>query len=382
MEIINNTSGLCKDIKIVNNVINSNTIKNHKELLKSLISISDKVIIASPFLMEDFEDFFKEINIKNVYFELITTCIPRGNEQIIKPFQLNNFAKTIKLFTNKWPKIHLMQSLHSKIYLFYKDDIRLCGIVTSANFTIRGLVSNHETGIITTSSQTIETLENELLSSIDYVSLSEYQIKQLCVIAEKMKNEKRFEFQKDIDIRLEKNIEKLCTPSKGNKNIKLKENAQYFIKVSGVKDRPILPADKRKINEPHTVLHFAREPKKIKNGDCLLEVAVGGKCFLSYYTKASNVFFRTEKEQEINKDYKRWPFYIYANNLSLNFGEKWFETPLYYEDVIKGFKNKFPNCYITYAGGNSLKGAIQLGNSYIQVTKEFGEYVKEIIDNQ
>lgn len=380
MQIINNTTGLFENICLDDNTIEK-SIKNHEELLTVLIPQCDKVIIASPFLMNEFDKFFENINIQNIEFELITTCKAKGDEQIVKPFQMKNFGTVIKRLTQKWPEIHLINSLHSKIYLFYKSKKTILGIVTSANFTNNGLVKNHETGVILQDSNILQDLELDLKNNLEYISLAEFQIDKLCAIADLMKKEKRYEKQEDININLLKNIEKNCTPSAGNRNIKLKDSATYYISVAGVTENPILPQDKRKVIKPHSDIWFAKEPKTMKEGDCLLEVAVGGKCFLSYYAIASRVFTRTIEEQK-NKEYKRWPFYVYANNLSLNYGEKWFDKPLYYKDIIEEFKIKFPNTPVTASGKDSFVGAIQIGHSFVKVTREFGEFVRKRIDEQ
>lgn len=380
MQIINNTTGLFENICLDDNTIEK-SIKNHEELLTVLIPQCDKVIIASPFLMNEFDKFFENINIQNIEFELITTCKAKGDEQIVKPFQMKNFGTVIKRLTQKWPEIHLINSLHSKIYLFYKSKKTILGIVTSANFTNNGLVKNHETGVILQDSNILQDLELDLKNNLEYISLAEFQIDKLCAIVDLMKKEKRYEKQEDININLLKNIEKNCTPSAGNRNIKLRDSATYYISVAGVTENPILPQDKRKVIKPHSDIWFAKEPKTMKEGDCLLEVAVGGKCFLSYYAIASRVFTRTIEEQK-NKEYKRWPFYVYANNLSLNYGEKWFDKPLYYKDIIEEFKIKFPNTPVTASGKDSFVGAIQIGHSFVKVTREFGEFVRKRIDEQ
>jgi hypothetical protein len=112
----------------------------------------------------------------------------------------------------------------------------------------------------------------------------------------------------------------------------------------------------------------------------LLEIAVGGMCFLPYYACASAPFERSEKERAEDPDYRRWPYYVYANNLALHYGAVWFEAPIYYDSVISEFKRLHPDKSVTSAGGDHLIGAVQMGNSYFQVTQEFGEFVRATID--
>lgn len=380
LEVISNLTGLSNDVEIDNFIV-PKSLANHFEIISFLIEKSDFVSITSPFIMEDFESYFTSINIKDVKFELITSCAPKGNEQLTKPFQIKNFANAIKEKTNNWPEIHLNQKLHSKIYIFYKNNNKICAVVTSANFTNSGFFLNHEIGILTGNQDVIKKLEIESKNALEFVSLSAYQIDKMCQTVEiMMKNSRRLEKQKDIDIGLINIISKYCTPSAGNREIKLRENSNFFISVTGVSDRPIFPKDKRKFNDPHPTIWFAKEPKGMKLGDCLLEVAIGGKCFLSYYTVASQVFERIEEEKKGNSDYRRWPYYVYANNLSLNYGESWFEKPFYYDEVIKNFKRDNPSLHVTELGNDTISGPISFGNSYFKITKDFGVYVKSILD--
>ena len=215
MQIINNTNGLFENIYFQDDTIEK-SIKNHRELLEIIIPKCDKVLIASPFLMNSFEDFFKNVNIHNIEFELITTCKPKGNEQIVKPFQMKDFGVTIKKFTTQWPKIHLINSLHSKIYLFYKHNSIILGIVTSANFTNNGLLHNHETGVVLSDNKILKNLELDIQKHLEYISLSESKINNLCTIADTIKKDNQYEKQEDIDINLSKHLENNMVRSEEN----------------------------------------------------------------------------------------------------------------------------------------------------------------------
>ena len=212
MKIINNTNGLYEDIYFNDDILNQ-SIKNHKELIETIIQKCSKVLIASPFLMKDFEPFFKNINIENIEFELITTYNPKGDEQLTKPFQLKNFGLTIKELTSRWTTIHLLGSLHSKIYLFYKDNSIVLGIVTSANFTNSGLVLNHETGVVLSDNTILKSLEVDLRNNLEYINLSESQINKLCKEADLKKKNVIPKTQEDIDINISKYLERNNTQS-------------------------------------------------------------------------------------------------------------------------------------------------------------------------
>jgi len=352
---------------------------NHFDLLRYLLSASRECLLVSPFLYRDFRPLFAGLRIDDLQVELISTCAPRGSDQLEKPFALRSFGAEIQSATGTWPTIGLDQTLHSKVYIFSTDGTPFAGIVTSANLTHTGLSRNHETGVLFTSEAKLVKLARAVRSNLDYVSLSEYQIEKLCVAAELIGRETKPSV--DLEIGLTRLLNLYGIPSAGNRSIKLREQAHYYIKVSGVRDRPILPEDRKPFNEPHCPLSFAKNPGSINLGDCLLDVAVGGKCFLSYYSCASAVYERTDKEKRTDPDYKRWPYYVYANNLSLHYGAVWFEEPIYYDDVVNAFKASHPDTPVTSAGSDHFLGAMQMGHSYISVTKEFGDYVRQRIDS-
>lgn len=352
--------------------------ETHLGLLRQLMQLSDECLLVSPFLFEDFAPLVDGLALENLRVELISTCAPRGDDQLVKPHALRNFGRVFQTASGSWPTIGIDHALHSKVYVFWKAGRPFFGLVTSANLTRSGLTLNHETGILLTDEPRLSELAATTRENLDYVSLSEYQLDKLCSAAEIIGREAQR--AQDREIGLTRLLSLYATPSAGNRDILLREHSHYYIKVSGVSDRPILPKDRRPFDEPHCQLSFAKSPSNITLGDCLLEVAVGGKCFLSYYTCASAVFERTDAEKRQDPDNRRWPYYVYANNLSLHYGEAWFEEPIFYDHVVSDFKATNPDISVTTAGKDDFVGAMQMGHSYISVTKEFGEFVRARID--
>ena len=202
------------------------------------------------------------------------------------------------------------------------------------------------------------------------------------MMIEQLKIEEKRNTKLDISDSLKNLISNSLTPSATNISVNIRQGSKFFIKVSGFTDEPILPKDERKFDEPQTLLSFAKNPQNVlRIGDCLLEVAVGGMCFLSYYSCESAVEERTKEEKENNKYHKRWPYYIHANNLSIHYGEKWFKNPIYYKDAISLFKEKYPDCPVTQTGKDDFLPAIQRGHSYIRVTDEFGGFIIKLINS-
>ncbi|WP_119395054.1 restriction endonuclease PLD domain-containing protein [Salinibius halmophilus] len=353
---------------------------NHLDLVKQLLTHCDECLIVSPFLAQDSQVLLSELELTGKRFELISTCPKAGSEQFTKPQALMNFGQYIESQTGHWPVIGLDQKLHAKIYIFSKAGSDFCGIVTSANFTMNGLKHNHETGVLITDEHALQRLKESARNGQDFVNLAQWQLDKLVLVADMQ--EKANSHDEVGDIGLHNMLNNHCTPSEGNRSVKINAAAKYFIKVSGYKEEPILPADQRVIDEPHAMLTFAKAPKNIRQGDCLLEVAVGGQCFLSYYACASAVAEFTEEEQRTDSHKKRWPHYMYANNLSLQYGKQWFKNPLFYNDVIESFKAANPGEAVTASGGFDIKGTIQFGSSYFEVTKAFAEFVIEQINHQ
>jgi hypothetical protein len=109
----------------------------------------------------------------------------------------------------------------------------------------------------------------------------------------------------DVNIGLGNILNTYVTPGAGNPDVRLAGTATYYIKVSGVTERAILPEHRQPFDEPHTTLDFAKQSNNIRLGDCLLEVAVGGKCFLPYYACASAAFERTKQSSCQEKESRR-----------------------------------------------------------------------------
>ena len=365
---------------------------NHWELLRALLAQCNECLLESPFLYKDFRPLVEGLNLTGKSVELISTCAARGEDQLDKPYALRSFANTFQAATGSWPTIHLNQSLHSKIYLFYRANAPWVGIVTSANLTDSGLTRSHETGVLVTGHSELDQVAAIARSRLDFVHLTEYQIGKLCAAVDAYGRD--FErktigpahqivqgiLRGNVDVGLTNFLKTYVTPGAGNPDVRLANTATYYIKVSGVTEKPILPVDHIPFDEPHTTLDFAKQPNNIRLGDCLLEVAVGGKCLLPYYACASAAFERTEREQEENEDFRRWPYYVFANNLALNYGANWFQAPIYYDSVIEAFKRVHPGVSVTQAGKDHFVPAMQRGHSYIPVTREFGEFVRKIID--
>lgn len=353
---------------------------DHLALLRQLLGMCDAALLEAPFLYVDFAELFAGLDLRGKAIELISMARAKGDDQIKKPYALRSFGTLAQKATGQWPAMHLNNNLHSKIYLFRKSGEPFAGVVTSANLTHAGLCTSHETGVLIDDATQLRALEDIAKQGIEYVHLAEHQVERMCWYADAYKKD-LVGYEGHIDVGLGNFLNTYAVPAAGNRNIRLTSNARYFIKVSGVKDKPILPQDRVPRDEPCGKLAFAKDPgRAIVIGDCLLEIAVGGQCFLSYYSCASEPYERTEQEKQSNPDHKRWPFYVFGNNLSLHYGKLWFEAPIMIATMIDEFKRMHPDVTVTMAGGDNIIGAMQMGSSYFQVTREFGEFVRARIE--
>ena len=375
---------------------------NHLSLFKSLLDLSDSIFLVSPFLSSNVDSLFSGMSFSDKKVELITTCAPIGDDHFRKPYQLDSYCKYFTRVTGKWPEVGIDQSLHSKVYVFSKDKVPFAGIVTSANLTNNGMVSNNETGVLVLCTEALEQLISVSREGLDFVSLKSNVIERLIMQVQhcnldvlgfpddvlssiKAKNphfdlKSIFDEIQSVDLKLINGLERVAVPSGANRNISFAESARYFIKVSGDRERPILPEDREPINTTESMLVFGKKPKRLRINDCIIEVAVGGACFLSYYRCTSPVYQFSERERRVDRDKDRWPFYVYGRNLSLNYGPTWFEDPFYYDPIVEEFKHLYPDCAVTENGGHSIKNAVQMSNSYFEVTREFGEFITQKIN--
>jgi HKD family nuclease len=263
--VVDNTQKNSAQINTLTGIV---TWENHKDLLLTLLAACGECLLVSPFLTADFSKLFADVSLVNKKIELISTCSARGDDQFNKPFSLRSFGEEVKKATGKWPLIGLDQKLHSKIYIFRKNDVPFAGIVTSANLTESGLRINHETRVLIQSVDTLISLEVASRAGLDYVYLSDWQIDKLFQTAEIASSKQPPSDNREIGIT--SMLNNYATPSAGNRNTELRNGAEYYIKVSGVRDYPILPENREPRDEGHGRLTFAKAPKNISLGDCLL----------------------------------------------------------------------------------------------------------------
>lgn len=124
---------------------------------------ADKMLIVSPYCYTDFTKFFSDIASNNLIksISLITTL--KDDEVITKVPALQSFLSAADEYSID-AKISIVENLHAKIYLFYKDEQPISVIITSANITENGLSRNYECGYHTSDIHIINNVEQDLQS--------------------------------------------------------------------------------------------------------------------------------------------------------------------------------------------------------------------------
>jgi hypothetical protein len=348
-------------MKIINN-LNS----NHITVFKNLAKEANELVLASPFLFADFDDFFESLDLKNIsIITLITTLHPEINALSRKTNSLVSFVDALDKTKVKW-NVHIDNKLHGKIYIFKAKEKAIAGIISSANLTDNGMVRNHEWGVHITNEEILKEIEQDLISCIEKKYLSQENIIELML--------KTDEYKKDIS---QQNKDKIVVDIRdilsNQINISFAEETKFFIKPIGVQDNPVELG--RDFSEQKQILYFSkRRPAAVCPSDILICYGVGSTKLLSYFKVLSEPNIR---EDEPNS---RWPWYVDGENLSQSFGRKWWNYEYTLSSLQAEFKTKYPDRHITYKGGDTL-GALNFGSDKIRLTQEFAEFLIKRIDS-
>ncbi|WP_460410507.1 MULTISPECIES: phospholipase D-like domain-containing protein [unclassified Pseudomonas] len=349
---------------------NNNHMSHTKKLLEEC---KDHFIIASPFLASNMSEFLKNFNFSNLNtIELITTLRPYSEEQLTKPYQIITFYN---FFSQNHPKIklniHISNKLHGKIYLSKSQKTM---ILTSANFTNNGLVSNHEWGFLTKDETIINKTATELFHHIEYKELTLHQLLKACMFSEQYKKlNPEWVTLPDISCDILKSI---YSDTSANNT-----TTQYFLKPIGHSERPVTLNDQQDFSGLHQNLHFSKKkPKGLRKGDIIITTAVGAGSILSYFRITGGLQYVADAQVKIEPWVQRWPWYLEGRNHSPKFGGSWWIHDLKRQDLLDEFRQIHPNTAITNAGGFSL-GTINMGSDKVKITKEFGEFLIEKINS-
>lgn len=358
---------------IVNN-LDSNA--HHLSKLKQLFSESDEVLIASPFLMTDFGSFFADLrSISTVRkLDLITTLCPKNPEQIRKVRSLVSLLEVPEI-KNKHLKctVSLNNRLHGKVYIFWRNQLPISAIISSANFTNTGLIHNHEWGIEISEPTVIDKLQKDIRNAIQYPNISRKQIVALYEKVNEFQSTNRTKEELQIALSLVNEI-----PDKA-RHIPQTSELKYWLKPIGYTEGPV--EDGRYFGNEEQELNFStQKPTGVQYGDILIAYGVGNGKILSIYRCISLPIHATDEEIEEDDWLKRWPWYVIGENVTPNFGSRWWNHKLYLSSLAEEYLRRDPKASLTWRGNNSL-GGIQFGKDKIRLAPEFAQYIiAEVVD--
>jgi hypothetical protein len=258
--------------------------------------------------------------------------------------EFSNFsAETIGLLS-KLGEIKHLAGLHAK--MFIADDTCL---ITSANLTNTAFARRYEIGIFL-----------DRASSSEAISIFESWWRKSEAIAPKILKAFR------------KKPSKSSEENGGSKVLRVlwhlpddPGEMNYWLKPVGVTGDPI--AEDRVFDKIKERLHFSRQkPKSVKIDDILIVYGVGAKRILSVYRVISQPKFREGN--------KRWPWYVFGQNLTPRFGKRWAKYNIYAQALREEYLKKKPKGVITRVGGTTL-GGLNFGNDKIGLDPEFAKYV-------
>ncbi len=337
------------NIKIVTNERKN----NHFTCLKKISAKADTLIIVSPFVTNDFSKLLKEM--KTIKKIILYTTMQKYDDTAHKVVALYKFdeycaKQGIDL------RIKIDDNLHGKVYLFYNGNKAKGFILTSGNFTEKGLMSNNEYGIC------VEDIEKQKEMKDILMSINTYDLThvQLCEIYNKA-----LEFiEKHPSVQPEKfKLNKLM-----NKKPSATQNGtlKYYLKPVGTSQNPFIEPMVIKEND---YLGFSKNPKTMQKGDVLLLHSVGSSSIVGYYVIASD-----EAVYNKNDDNDRWPWKVEAECHSVKFSSTWWNYDFKTKALIDEFLKLNHDKHITVAGGDTL-GGLQWGRDRLQITKEFAQFI-------
>jgi len=270
----------------------------------------------------------------------------------LKSFRLGCISKKINY------EIYVNNNLHGKIYIALKNGAPFGGIITSANFTDRGLSDGHEWGIKISDSKILQEVINDLFS-VSSNLLSEVALKKIINLVNMHPLKVQSKEGMKVDIKVS-HLLKIKTSTDGS-------GLRYFIKPVGSKEYPYTERmhPKSDIEE----LHFAKKPVAIRPGDILICYGVIVKKLLGYFEVIS--------EYDLVSPDTRWPWAVKAKNLLPEYSKQW-----------EKFDNTLANVQDTYVGSNHLTtnggdnlNSLMYGQDKIKLKEEFALHLIKIMKN-
>jgi len=154
---------------------------------------------------------------------------------------------------------------------------------------------------------------------------------------------------------------------------------KIFLKPRGDRDRPVLKADQEQFGEETGKLDFPKgKPSDVRRGDIIITFGTGDRCVLGVHRVLSEPEERSAEEQQSDPDAQRWPWFVYAENFTPQFGNCWWEHDITIDRVAGEFNAARPDAPISAAGSKSL-GAFNFGAGRLLLADDFGRFIGDRI---
>jgi HKD family nuclease len=350
-------------------VLNTGEKPHHLGELESLFNEATSAILMSPFLSEDLAGLLGNFKLSNLKaLRLITTLKPNTREQLKKIDALISLFDLVEDLENVKLQVSINNKLHGKVYIFYREELPIGALITSANLTESGLNRNHEWGVLLKDSQIIETVATSIHSAADYTELSHENAVKLHQVAAEYRDkhsEPPNDGKTDLDL--------TALLREMNLEFEIDENTRIWLKPLGLASDQIAE-DADYSMETHNIHFSRRRPSGVRIGDFIVAYAVGSGKILSCFSAQSEP--TRLPDEKVTTDWEnRWPWFITCKNESMTFGKEWWMSNLVIGELLRNYL-ALPNqeAPVTAAGGITL-GTLNYGADKVWLSKEFGSYL-------
>jgi len=304
--------------------------------------------------MESFDQVIHEFKRKEIIeVHLVTTLSVDVNLQR-KVNALHSFCKSCTAMGIKC-SVYEDGELHGKVYIGLHNGVYECGMLTSANFTNKGLKDNHEWGIWIDDKEILKSLHDEVFN-VCSEPLTSDDISGIVKKVDDYFTRKPVIEQPKIELSIKEFIrrKKIRIPQK---NKLLHPESRYVIKPVGSSADPFV--DGRK---PDEITHVSdRYVKYVNEGAILIYYGIGAAKFLGC--------FEVIAPPERTGRYKEWPWEVKTKNLFPEYSDNWERS----EKAFSRVKREYPS---------EIKSMnkIQWQWGAIPISEDFGSYLINSIE--
>lgn len=337
-------------------ILSNNGEHNHYNILTKYSKKADRIIIVSPFLAADMPRVLSGMpTIKHI--ELYTNLDGYG----MAGNALSAICGLYKYGIDKGVSVSVKYNnrLHGKAYLLYDGNEDKGCIITSGNFTDNGLKSNHEYGAFF-DNKIMQRELRDYIYSLDCVELSYEEAFDLKIKADEFT--KKHPLAKLPVFKAADYIRDRMT---------LPDNCKFFLKPLGNAARPV--------GTGYTVIEdnqigFSKKPSRISKGDILICHGVKIGNVLGFCKVLEN-----EAKKGTDFDGDRWNWKLTTSCISEKYSSHWWDYDIRTSELADEYnRTKKEGEHITMVGGDTIN-ALQFGHLYIEITREFAQFVMDSI---